>query len=148
MATRSRQPRRQRLAEYNAPTSERRRRMAVALSRELRARYGRRSLPVRKGDTVRIISGSYEGREERVAKVQRRRYAVTLDNVTGKTGEAKLKPLPIKLSHLLLVRLNLADGWRRRVLKLPEGEAPPPEEPAAPTEAAEPAAPKAPEAKP
>ena len=124
MAPPSRQPRHQRKAEFTAHTFERRRRMSVPLSRELRTRYGRRSLPVRKGDTVRILSGSYVGREERVAKVDRRSYAVTLDNVTGKTGDQKLKPLPIRLSHLVLTRLNLADPWRRRVLRVPESEAP------------------------
>ena len=117
--------------------------MAVALSRELRRRYSRRSLPVRKGDTVRILSGSYEGREERVAKVDRRGYSVTLDNVTTKTADQKLKPLPIQLTHLVLTRLNLADAWRRRVLKVPEGEVPAEE-----TEGAAPTPPAAPEASP
>ncbi|HEV2519586.1 MAG TPA: 50S ribosomal protein L24 [Thermoplasmata archaeon] len=127
MSTISRQPRRQRLARFEADHFERRRRMAVPLSREMRRRYGRRSLPVRKGDTVRILSGSYKGREERVAKVSRRDYSVTLDNVTTKTGDQKLKPLPIQLTHLVLTRLNLSDAWRRRVLKVPEGEVPEPE---------------------
>jgi large subunit ribosomal protein L24 len=102
--------------------------MSVPLSRELRTRYGRRSLPVRKGDTVRILSGSYKGREERVAKIDRRGYSMTLDNVTGKTADAKMKPLPIRPSHLVLTRLNLADPWRRRVLKVPESESPAEEE--------------------
>lgn len=133
MTTLSAQPRRQRKALFEADTFERRRRMSVALSKELRTRYGRRSLPVRKGDTVRILSGSYVGREERVAKVDRRSYSLTLDNVTGKTADAKLKPLPIRPSHLLLTRLNLSDPWRRRVLKVPESEAPS-EEGAEPTE--------------
>ncbi len=118
----SQQPRRQRKAAYSADHFERRRRMAVPLSRELRQRYGRRSVPVRKGDTVRVLSGSYVGREERVAKVDRRSYGVTLDNITGKTADQKLKPLPIRTSHLLLIRLNLSDAWRRRTLKVPEGE--------------------------
>ena len=121
MTTLSRLPRKQRRAIFVAHTAERRRRMAVLLSRELRARYGRRQIPIRKGDTARVIRGSYIGREERVAKVDRRRYAITLDNITVKTGEAKLKPLPIRTSHLVLTRLNLADAWRRRVLKVPEG---------------------------
>jgi large subunit ribosomal protein L24 len=124
----STQPRRQRRALFDADTFERRRRMSVPLSRELRTRYGRRSLPVRKGDTVRILSGSYKGREERVAKIDRRSYAMTLDNVTGKTADAKMKPLPIRPSHLVLTRLNLADPWRRRVLKVPESESPAEEE--------------------
>src|SRR5580692_5752534 len=123
MSTRSIQPRRQRKALYDAHSAERRRRMSVALSRELRQRYGRRQVPVRKGDTVRILSGSFRGREERVAKVVRRDYTVTLDNVTGKTGDQKLKPLPIRLAHLLLVRLNLSDPWRRRILKVSDADA-------------------------
>ena len=128
MSTTSHLPRRQRKAFYTADLFERRRRMAVPLSRELRRRYGRRQLPVRKGDTVRILSGSYIGREERVAKVSLRDYSVTLDNVTGKTGDAKLKPLPVRPSHLVLTKLNLADPWRRRILKVPESEAPAEEE--------------------
>lgn len=141
--TRSTQPRRQRKAVFTATTFERRRRMAVPLSRDLRTRYGRRSLPVRKGDTVRVLSGSYLGREERVARVNRRDYSVTLDNVTGKTADAKLKPLAIRPAHLVLTRLNLSDPWRRRVLRVPEAEAPSDEEePSAPSPspAAEPAA--------
>ena len=133
MSTTSHLPRRQRKALYTASTSERRRRMAVPLSRELRRRYGRRQIPVRKGDTVRILSGSYVGREERVAKVNLRSYSVTLDNVTGKTADAKLKPLPVRTAHLVLTKLNLADPWRRRVLKVPESEAPSEEEVAAET---------------
>jgi len=143
MATTSRQPRRQRRALFTADTFHRRKLMAVPLSRELRSRFGRRQLPVRKGDTVRILSGSYVGREERVAKVDRRELSVTLDNVTGKKADQKLKPLPIRTHHLLLTRLNLADPWRRRILKVTtvpeeeEGEAVPE---AAPETASRPAA--------
>lgn len=124
MSTNSTQPRRQRKAVYTADLFERRRRMALPLSRELRARYGRRQVPVRKGDTVRVLSGSFVGREERVAKIDLRGYRVTLDNITLKKADAKLKPLALAPNHLLLTRLNLADPWRRRVLKVPEAEAP------------------------
>ena len=141
-------PRRQRRALYEASTSERRRRMTVPLSRELRRRFHRRNVPLRKGDTVRVLSGSFAGREERVARVSRRSYSVTLDNVTLKTAEEKLKPLALRLSHLVITHLNLADPWRRRALRLREedvtpeerGETPEPEAaPAAPTPEAAPA---------
>jgi large subunit ribosomal protein L24 len=150
-----RSPRRQRRALYNADTFERRLRMTVPLSRELRRRFRRRSIPLRKGDTVRVLSGSFVGREERVAKVNRRDYAVTLDNVTLKTAEEKLKPLEIRPAHLVVTRLNLSDPWRRRTLRVrdedvtpeekgelpaaPEAGPAPPEAPAS----AEPAAPEA-----
>jgi len=120
-------PRRQRRALYQANSSERRRRMTVPLSRELRRRFRRRSVPVRKGDTVRVLSGSFRGREERVARITRRDYSVTLDNVTLKTAEEKLKPLALRTSHLVITRLNLADPWRRRSLRLREEEVTPEE---------------------
>jgi len=94
--------------------------MTVPLSRELRRRFRRRNVPVRKGDTVRVLSGSFAGREERVARVSRRDLSVTLDNVTLKTAEEKLKPLALRMSHLVITRLNLADPWRRRSLRVRE----------------------------
>ncbi|HXQ48420.1 MAG TPA: 50S ribosomal protein L24 [Thermoplasmata archaeon] len=120
-------PRRQRKSVYDATTFQRRILMTVPLSRELRRRFHRRSVPVRKGDTVRVMSGSFVGREERVAKIDRRGYSVTLDNVTLKTGEAKLKPLAIKTSHLVVTKLNLADAWRRRTLAVQETDLTPEE---------------------
>ncbi len=158
MAISPHSPRRQRRMLYTAHTAQRRKRMTVPLSKDLRARFHRRSLPVRKGDTVRILHGSFEGREERVAAVDRRRLAVTLDNVTLKTGESKQTALPVRTAGLVIVRLNLADPWRRRLLRVTEAELTPEERgeespapaetPAAPAElgassspAAEPAAP-------
>ncbi|HYA10523.1 MAG TPA: 50S ribosomal protein L24 [Thermoplasmata archaeon] len=120
-------PRRQRRSLYTAPTSERRRRMTVLLSRELRRRFQKRNVPVRKGDTVRVLQGSFAGREERVARVSRRDYSVTLDNVTLKTAEEKLKPLALRTAHLVITRLNLADPWRRRALRLREEDVTPEE---------------------
>ncbi len=121
---RSRLPRKQRKAVFTADQFARRRFLTVPLSRELRRKYGRRQLPVRKGDTVRVISGSYEGQEERVAKVSTRNRSVTLDNITTKKGDQKLKPLPIRPNHLLLTRLNLTDPWRRRILRVTDEPAP------------------------
>ena len=120
-------PRRQRRALYNADPFQRRLRMAAPLSRELRARFHQRSLPVRKGDTVRVLSGSFAGREERIAKVNRRDYTVTLDNVTLKTADEKLKPLSLNVGHLVITRLNLSDPWRRRSLKVREEDVTPEE---------------------
>lgn len=120
-------PRRQRKARYTADTFERRIRMTVPLSRELRSRFRRRSLPVRKGDTVRVLSGSFAGREERVAKVDRRGYTVTLDNVTLKTADEKMKPLSLNVGHLVLTRLNLADPWRRRAMRVRDEDVTPEE---------------------
>lgn len=122
-----RSARRQRRALYAAHPQRRRRMMTVPLSRDLKSRFHRRSLPLRKGDTVRIIGGSYVGREERIAKVDRRAFSVTLENVTSKTGESKQTPLPMRTGKLILVRLNLSDPQRRALLKVTEEELTPEE---------------------
>jgi len=127
MSVSSTSPRRQRKALYSADSFERRLRMGVPLSRELRSRFRRRAVPIRKGDTVRVLSGSFAGREERVAKVHRRDYRVTLDNVTLKTAEDKLKPLTLGVSNLVITRLNLSDAWRRRSLRVSDEEVTPEE---------------------
>lgn len=129
-----RSPRRQRRALYTATTFERRRRMTVQLSRELRRRFHRRSVALRKGDTVRVLSGSYKGREERVAKIDRRGYAVSLDNVTLKAADEKMKPLGLRPGHLVITRLNLSDSWRRRALRIRDEDVTPEERGEAPAE--------------
>jgi ribosomal protein uL24 len=139
MSVSSTSPRRQRKALYTADSFERRIRMGVPLSRELRSRFHRRALPIRKGDTVRVLSGSFVGREERVAKVDRRGYRVTLDNVTLKTADEKLKPLSLSVGKLVITRLNLSDPWRRRSLRVRDEDVTPEErgEPVEAEEAAE-----------
>jgi len=137
MSTSPHSPRRQRKALYSATPRERRMRMTVPLSRELRSRFHRRALPLRKGDTVRVLSGSFEGREERVARVDRRGYRVTLDNVTLKTADEKMKPLALGVGHLVITRLNLSDPWRRRAMKLREEDVTPEERGEAPAEGEE-----------
>lgn len=110
-------PRKQRKAMYTADQHERRSRMGVTLSRELRSRYGRRRIAIHKGDTVRVTSGSYVGREERVTHVDYRSYRVILDNITVKKADGKMKQLPLSTVHLMLTKLDLTDPWRRRILK-------------------------------
>jgi large subunit ribosomal protein L24 len=135
----SRLPRKQRKYRHTAPIHARRRWVSAPLSRELRRRYGRRQLTVRQGDTVLVTGGSFEGREERVAKVDVRSGTVTLDNVTLKKADQKLKELPLKPALLLLTRLNLADPWRRTKLKVTEVPAEEAEEPKRETPADAPA---------
>jgi large subunit ribosomal protein L24 len=124
MATHSSRPREQRKAYYQAHQQERRKRFTVLLSKELRNRYGRRSLVARKGDTVRIMSGSFVGKEERIGKVDYGHYWLIIDNVTLKKADGKLKQLPMSPVHVMLTKLNLTDPWRRRILKVTTEELP------------------------
>ena len=45
------------------PKTSRRRLMSAPLSKELRTKYGVRSMPVRKDDEVQVVRGHYKGQQ-------------------------------------------------------------------------------------
>lgn len=65
----SRQPRKKRKALYEASLHEGRKLIRTHLSKELRAKFGTRSLCVKKGDKVKILKGKYAGISGKVTKV-------------------------------------------------------------------------------
>ncbi len=62
-------PGKQRKKLFNAPAHLRHKLMAAPLSNELAASRGAKTLPVRKGDTVRIQRGDNKGFEGKVSRV-------------------------------------------------------------------------------
>ena len=115
--TASRQPRKQRRAYFNAPLHVRQKLMSAPLSPELREKYGIRSLPVRKGDKVRIMRGDFKGHEGKVVKVDLRRLRIYVDGVTIKKADGTPVFRPIHPSKVMIIELNLEDPWRRKILE-------------------------------
>ncbi|MCE4612783.1 MAG: 50S ribosomal protein L24 [Desulfurococcales archaeon] len=113
----SRQPRKQRKAYYNAPLHVRQKLVSAPLSRELREKYGVKTLPVRKGDKVRVLRGDFKGHEGRVVRVDLKRVRVYIDGVTIKKADGTPVFRPIHPSNLLIVELDLKDEWRRKLVE-------------------------------
>ena len=115
--TLSRQPRKQRKAYYNAPLHVRQKLVSAPLSRELREKYGVKTLPVRKGDKVRVMRGDFKGHEGKVVRVDLKRVRVYIDGVTIKKADGTPVFRPIHPSNLLIVELDLKDEWRRKLIE-------------------------------
>jgi large subunit ribosomal protein L24 len=115
--TRSRQPRKQRRAYYNAPLHVRQKLMSATLSPELREKFGVRSLPVRKGDKVKVMRGDFKGHVGKVVKVDLKRYRIYIDGVTIKRSDGSPVFRPIHPSNVMIVELDLSDPWRRKILE-------------------------------
>lgn len=113
----SSKPRKQRSALYNAPLHKLPKLMSAHLSRELREKYKRRSFPIRKGDTVKILVGEFKGVEGKVIGVDRRRQMIYVENVTMKKADGTTKPRPIHVSNVVITALNLDDKYRKEVLE-------------------------------
>lgn len=111
------QPRKQRKKLYQDPLHKRYRRFSSLLSSELKASHNTGSVPVRTGDTVRVMRGDYKGFEGKVTRVDRKNYRVFVEGVTQEKVDGTPIPLPIHPSKVMITRLNLDDRWRREALK-------------------------------
>ena len=105
-------PSSQRKAMYQAAYHARRKMLSAHLSPDLRVRYGLRSVPVRKGDTVRIMRGAYAGVEGKIRGVNLKKFRVTIDRVTREKADGTTIHVPIHPSNLIVVKLDLSDKWR------------------------------------
>jgi large subunit ribosomal protein L24 len=121
---RSVKPRKQRKLVYNAPAHVRHAMLAAPLSPELREKYNTRSLPVRKGDTVRILRGDFAGTEGKVRDVDVKKSRLHIEGVTRETAEGKSSFIPVHSSKVMITKLNLDDKWRKEILEGRFGGAP------------------------
>lgn len=90
--------------------------MAAPLSRELRAKYNVRSMPVRVGDEVMIIKGAHHDREGRVTRVRRNKFAIYVDRVTREKTNGHQVDIPLKASNCVITKLKI-DKSRLRTLE-------------------------------
>ncbi|MDN5358396.1 MAG: large subunit ribosomal protein [Candidatus Diapherotrites archaeon] len=106
------QPRKQRRFRYRAPLHVRQKMVAAHLSPELRKELGRRSLPVRKGDKVRIMRGKFRGKEGVVARVDLRRLKVFVEGITQKKANGTEVLFPLDPSNLMIIEVDRSDERR------------------------------------
>lgn len=115
--TTSHKPSKQRKYLYNAPLHHRAKIMSAPLSEELRNKYGIRSLPVRKGDRVKVVRGDHKGIEGEVVAVDRKRYRIAIKGIVRKRAGGTEVPFPIHPSKVVITKLYLKDDARKSVLE-------------------------------
>jgi len=113
----SKKARKQRKFLYTAPLHIRRKMMSAHLSKELREKYKRRSLPVRKGDEVEIMRGEFKKKRGKVLRVDLKKYKVYVEGITRKRTDGTERLVPIHPSNLMIVNLNLQDKRRVKILE-------------------------------
>merc|ERR1719475_5956 len=74
--------RKNRKAYFNAPSHVRRTLMSAPLSKELRQKYGVRSMPVRKDDEVQVVRGHYKGQQVgKIVQCYRKKFRVYIERI-------------------------------------------------------------------
>jgi large subunit ribosomal protein L24 len=109
-------PRKQRKRLHNAPAHLRHKRMAAPLAPELFSK-GAKALPVRKGDTVRIVRGDHVGFEGKVSRVDLKRYRIFLEGLTREKVDGTNIFVPVHPSKVMIKSLKLDDKWRQAILE-------------------------------
>jgi large subunit ribosomal protein L24 len=89
----------------------------VPLSEELRKTQGRRSYPVRKGDTVKIVRGDFAGVEGKVNDVDTRRQRLFVEGVSREMTSGSSTNVSVHSSKVVITKLNLDDKWRSESIK-------------------------------
>jgi len=115
-------PSKQRKRLYQAPDHIRYKLMAAPLSPELKASHGVRSLPVRSGDTVRVMRGDHKGFEGKITRVDRKNYRIYVEGLTREKVDGTTIFASIHPSKVMITKLNLDDKWRKKVLERKKSE--------------------------
>jgi large subunit ribosomal protein L24 len=113
----SRKGRKQRKYIFNAPLHLRQKMLSVHLSKQLREKYGKRSIPVKKGDKVKVMCGNFRGKEGNVEKVNMRKRLVQVNGVEVIKKDGSKQPVMMQPSNLMITVLEIKDKKRKDKLE-------------------------------
>ncbi len=92
-------------------------RVKVALSKDLRKKYGLRSFPVVKGDIVTVKSGALKGEGGKVVEVDHRYSLVSVEGITATKADGKAVETWLRPEKLRIQRFDLSRKDRIEQLK-------------------------------
>lgn len=113
----SSQSRKQRKYIHNSPLHIKHKLIGATLSKELRKEHSTRSVPVRVGDFVEVISGQFKAKSGKVTKVSLTRLRVHVEGCAVKRSDGTDALYPIHPSNLMITKLDLSDNARAAKLK-------------------------------
>ena len=118
-ATKTSSARKMRKAHFGATSVERARRMSAPLSRDLRAKYQVRSMPLRRDDEVIVVRGHDKRKstgEGKVTAVYRKKYVIHVERVTKEKTNGQNVPISVQPSNVIITRLKM-DKSRKQMLE-------------------------------
>ncbi len=114
---RSRQPRKQRKFAANAPLHIKRKLLSARLSKELTTKHGTRSIPLRKGDKVKVVRGQYSGKTGKIDVISAKKQRIYVDGIERTKTDNTKSLYPIHPSNVIVQEIVLDDKKRKIVLE-------------------------------
>jgi large subunit ribosomal protein L24 len=116
------QPRKQHKYIANAPLHTKHKFLSANLSKELRKKYGKRNLPLRKGDDVLVMRGAFRKKKAKVSSVDLKNTRVALEGIQRTKKEGSKVNVYFHPRVLQIQTLNLDD--KQRIAALNRGSKP------------------------
>ena len=113
----SKQTRKQRKYRYNAPLHIKHKFLSTHLSKELKKKYNKRSLPIRKEDKVKIMRGQFKNKVGKVVKVLLRKTKLYIEGIENIRKDGTKSYYPIHPSNVTISELDLNDKKRKKILE-------------------------------
>lgn len=110
-------PGKQRKMLYQAPDHKRHKHFGAHLSPELQASQKVKTLPVRSGDTVRVVRGDHKGFEGKVSRIDSNKYRIYIDGLTREKVDGSSIFVPVHPSKIVIKSLVLDDKWRKKIIE-------------------------------
>jgi len=113
----SKQPRKQRKYSANAPLHIKRKLLSINLSKELRKKYKKRNIPVRKGDSVKVMRGKFRKKQGKIIEIDVKNSKIKIEGIVIKKQDGSKVNVKIHPSNLQIIELNLEDKKRMKTQK-------------------------------
>lgn len=107
----------QRRNQLGAPSSVKRKLMSCHLMKSLREQYKVRSVPIKRGDEVKILKGKAKGKSGKVVQVYRKRNVIYVDKVNGEKQNGQTVFLPIRPSNCVVEKMFINKDRTKRLAK-------------------------------
>jgi len=108
----SKQPRKQRKYIANAPLHLKRKMLSANLSKELRKKYSKRNIEIRKNDVVKIMRGKFKGKQGKVLSANIKRLKIVVEGIQVKKQDGSKVNVKLRPSNLQIIELNVEDKKR------------------------------------
>jgi large subunit ribosomal protein L24 len=102
----SKQPRKQRKYLANAPLHLRKKFVSINLAKELRKKEGKRNLPAKKGDKVKIFSGKFKGKTGKILIVNLKTSKIIVEGIQVKKMDGSKANVKLEPSNLQIIELT------------------------------------------
>ena len=97
---------------YQATYQTKSKQLGSALSKELHKKYGKRSVRVSEGDSVKIVRGEFKGVDGKLSKISIPKSSVAIEGVKKEKTKGDKFDVYIHTSNLVVTSLSTEDKWR------------------------------------